>query len=153
MMDAEFKKRLHLYCREQIINRMAIAEHAMAEAQESANSEEKSSAGDKYETGRAMSQITRDMNARQMEVARQDLKELDGILAAQTGDKVQKGSLVIMQNGMMIYVATSLGILAFEQQKVVVVSTKAPIATSLLGKTIGASATVMNTPSVIQLIL
>ena len=38
----------------------------MANAQESANAEEKSSAGDKYETGRAMMQIERDKAAQQL---------------------------------------------------------------------------------------
>ena len=39
--------------------RMTTAKEAMQQAQESANSEEKSSAGDKYETGRAMGHLQR----------------------------------------------------------------------------------------------
>lgn len=152
-MDQEFKKRLHQFCREQVINRMNIAENAMQQAQESANSEEKSSAGDKYETGRAMSQITRDMNARQLAVARQDLQELDGINLTLSTETVQKGALVILENGMMIYVATSLGSIEFEKQKIAVVSTKAPIAATILGKKKGATAVVMNTTSSIKLII
>jgi hypothetical protein len=38
----------------------------MESAQQSANSEEKSSAGDKYETSRAMGHLEKDMHARQL---------------------------------------------------------------------------------------
>jgi hypothetical protein len=57
-----FKIRLFEHCKNEIERRVANFEYAMMDAQASANSEDKSSAGDKYETGRAMSQIARDMN-------------------------------------------------------------------------------------------
>ena len=46
--------------------KMRDAELAMKAAQESANSNEKSSMGDKYETGRAMGQLERDMHAKRL---------------------------------------------------------------------------------------
>ena len=48
------KFRLHAACQTFIEQRMAAAAQAMQAAQESANSDTKSSAGDKYETGREM---------------------------------------------------------------------------------------------------
>ena len=44
-------------CREYVNVRIATAKQAMDNAQQSANEEGKSSAGDKYETGRAMMQM------------------------------------------------------------------------------------------------
>ncbi|MDB5240215.1 MAG: hypothetical protein JWP57_840, partial [Spirosoma sp.] len=47
------KQALHARCRHYVQQRIDTARQAMEAAQESANSESKSSAGDKYETGRA----------------------------------------------------------------------------------------------------
>lgn len=48
-----------------IEERITITKLAIANAQEAANSQDKSSAGDKYETGRAMGHLEKDMYARQ----------------------------------------------------------------------------------------
>jgi hypothetical protein len=60
------------YIKNQLEERMQAAWGAMQAAQASANEESKSSAGDKYETARAMGQLDRDMYARQYEQARQE---------------------------------------------------------------------------------
>ena len=57
------KKQLYDLCQAVVQQRIDTARHAMTAAQESANEEGKSSAGDKYETGRAMAQIERDRHA------------------------------------------------------------------------------------------
>ena len=48
----------------------------MNEAQASANSEEKSSAGDKYETSRALSHLDKDMHARLLFSNMKDIESL-----------------------------------------------------------------------------
>lgn len=48
----------------------------MEGAQEAANSESKSSAGDKYETGRAMAQLERDRHAQLLAEAQKVEREL-----------------------------------------------------------------------------
>lgn len=57
------KKRLQKKCIEIIEERITTIRMAMNDAQASANNEEKSSAGDKYETSRAMSHLQKDMQA------------------------------------------------------------------------------------------
>src|ERR1041385_4204908 len=74
-----FKKKIKLRCEEIIRGRISVAEHAMKQAQESANSDEKSSAGDKHETGRAMGQIDREMNERQLKEAKRELEIIHAI--------------------------------------------------------------------------
>jgi hypothetical protein len=50
-----------------ITERIAMAKSAIVNTQEAANSEGKSSAGDKYEIGRAMGHLEKDMCARQQQ--------------------------------------------------------------------------------------
>ena len=57
----KFKELLKKECGFLLKNRSINSNSAMQDSQESANNQEKSSAGDKYETSRAMGQIDRDM--------------------------------------------------------------------------------------------
>lgn len=68
-----FKNRLKQTGLQLISDRIAMAKSAGDNAQAAANSEDKSSAGDKYETGRAMGHLEKDMYARQQA---ENVKEL-----------------------------------------------------------------------------
>lgn len=133
----EEKIRLYQHCQQLLEQRMANNQKAMLDAQESANNEEKSSAGDKYETGRAMSQIARDMSAKQLQTAKIDYADLMNIDTNIPHRTVQKGALVKTQNGQYVFIAASIGLIDFEEKKIAVVSNKAPIALALLNKKIG----------------
>ena len=61
-----FKNTLKKRCIEIIEKRISSSYNSMENAQAAANEEEKSSSGDKYETGRAMSYLEKDMYARQL---------------------------------------------------------------------------------------
>ncbi len=52
----------------------------MDRAQEAANSEGKSPAGDKYETGRAMGQLQKEMHGRQLAEYAKEVKALQSIV-------------------------------------------------------------------------
>ena len=67
----------------------------MRNAQEAANEESKSSAGDKYETGRAMMQIERDNAAAQLDEALKLKKTLSLISASENHHVISLGSIVI----------------------------------------------------------
>ena len=79
-----FKNKLKHFCTSIIEQRVEAAKRAIASAQQSANSEQKSSVGDKYETARAMAHLEKDMNARQLA---ENLKEL-AILHSVNTDKI-----------------------------------------------------------------
>ena len=66
MEKSTLKKLLHEKCEEYIAKRIATAQNAMDEAQRAANEETKSSAGDKFETGRAMMHLEKQKNAFQL---------------------------------------------------------------------------------------
>lgn len=131
-----FKKNLVQHCIALLRQRAQTAEEAMKAAQEAANNEEKSSAGDKYETSRAMSQLDRDMNARQLDQVLKELKLLEQINPEQILNQAAMGS-VITGKEMLFFIAVGLGKISFENHEIVVLSPQAPLTKSLLGKKAG----------------
>lgn len=118
--------------------RMKVAWDAMQAAQASANEEGKSSAGDKYETSRAMGQIERDMHARQFENIRQERNILERISPNSTFVQAGLGALVTTTLG-EFFISVSLGIVELEGQKIMAISQQSPIGVLLMGKKVGQS--------------
>jgi transcription elongation GreA/GreB family factor len=106
-------------------DRISNAEKAMKDAQESANQEEKSSAGDKYETGRAMGQLQRDMNAKQCLLAKKELTFLQQ-LNIKPKNQVGAGAVVKTNNG-MYFISIGLGSVDSSLGKVHLISAESPI--------------------------
>ena len=131
------KPHLHALCRQYAQDRINACQAAIDAAQESANSETKSSAGDKYETGRAMAQNERDRNVVQLQQARQLLQELERINPDLPCDTVRPGALVHTSLG-WFYISISAGKLPGED--VFAVSGAAPVAGVLAGKRAGEEA-------------
>lgn len=126
----QFKFHLKAFAEKILQDRLDVASAAMQSAQESANSEGKSSAGDKYETARAMGQLDRDMNARQMEEARKELSFLHSIEIDKLHPKVKTGSFVRTSKG-DFFIGTGLGILDVDGQKIGFLSPASPMASAL----------------------
>ncbi|UOG73912.1 3-oxoacyl-ACP synthase [Hymenobacter tibetensis] len=130
---------LHAACATFVTQRIEAAQAAMLTAQESANSETKSSAGDKYETGRAMAQEERNRNAVQLQQALQLQGELARINPELPSDAVRPGALVQTSMG-YFYVSISAGKLTVEGHDYFAVSAAAPVAAALAGKRSGEEA-------------
>jgi hypothetical protein len=133
MTFAEIKRQLHQSCIAIISERISAAKQAMDDAQASANQEEKSSAGDKYETGRAMAQIARDQAAQQLDEALQLKNVLDRISTIASTDKISLGSLVITDQN-RFYISISLGKIEIEGIEYFVVSPFSPVGKLLFNK-------------------
>lgn len=133
---SDFKQRLHQHCLNLLGQRIASFRAAMLDAQEAANSEEKSSAGDKYETGRAMSQIQRDLNARQLNGAREELSRMIKTDPLHAHRQAGNGALIETDDS-FIYLCAAIGLIEFESRKVAVVSPVSPLARELWGKATG----------------
>ena len=131
------KPALHALCHVFIEQRIAAARTAMQAAQESSSSETKSSAGDKYETGREMANAERDRNAAHMQQAQQLQAELGRISPDAPCDTVRPGALVHTSLG-LFYVSISAGRL--EGHDVFAVSAAAPVAVALKGLRAGQEA-------------
>ncbi len=132
------KKELIREIKERIGLRIAEAQKAMDAAQSSANEETKSSAGDKYETGRAMAQNDRDMYARQLHEAQAELGILESINPAAQYQKVGLGSLVETSIG-FLFLAVSVGVIKLRNTNVMVLSPESPLGKAVLGQAKGAS--------------
>jgi len=107
----------------------------MEAAQESANDQSKSSAGDKYETSRSMGQLDRNMHARQYEQARQErtiLERLESLPEQATYERVSVGSLVKTSAG-YFFIAVSAGAIQVAGQTILAVSAASPIGQALMG--------------------
>ncbi|HTH54614.1 MAG TPA: hypothetical protein VL728_01125 [Cyclobacteriaceae bacterium] len=133
----QLKKDLHLRCLEIINQRMAAAKQAMDDAQDSANQEDKNSAGDKYETGRAMAQIARDQAAQQLDEALQLKNVLDRLASLSASNKITLGSLVITDES-RFYVSVSIGKIIVEEKEYLVISPHSPIGKMLMNRSVGA---------------
>lgn len=125
------KKVLITICETLIKQRMEAAEKAMKEAQEASNSEEKSSAGDKYETSRAMGQISRNLNAQQVAEALKELALLQQMAKMPPLSTIQNGSL-IETDGPWFFIALGLGKIAWNGKDVYVINPIAPLAKNLM---------------------
>lgn len=130
------KQQLLEKVKELIESRMQTSFEAMEAAKNSANEEGKSSAGDKYETARAMGQLDREMNGRMYEQARQERLSLDKIDSETIFTKVAFGALAETTMG-YFFVSIGAGIVELNGTKFMVISQEAPIGQIILGKTVG----------------
>lgn len=137
-MTTKYKIKLKKFAEEILQQRIETAKMAMLNAQDAANSEEKSSAGDKYETARAMGQLDREMNAKQYEEAKRELSLLQNLYVLEPSSVVIPGSFVKTNKG-DFFICSGLGIHSVEGKKVGFLSVKSPLAIPLLGKSAGYS--------------
>jgi transcription elongation GreA/GreB family factor len=135
-IDPIIKAKLLTTCYEYVEQRIETSRQAMKHAQDSANTEQKSSAGDKYETGRAMAQIERDKAAQQLDEALKLKSILHQISSDVRNDKVAQGSLVIT-NDHLFYLAISVGKVNIEGQNFLIIAPTSPIGQVLLNSKVG----------------
>jgi transcription elongation GreA/GreB family factor len=131
--ETGLKKRLLDLCLDIQKAKIVIFKKAMDDAQNSANSEEKSSAGDKYETSRAMSQNERDMNAKHLSEALKEQSVLQQIKPDVQFTEAKTGA-IIKTTSSNYFIATGLGEIELEGTKYFVLSAGSPLAQAMLGK-------------------
>ncbi len=128
-----FKKLVFNFCEQHITEKISYFQQAISNAQESANEEGKSSAGDKYETGRAMMQLEIEKNTTHLAEAFKLKETLYKVEHTRPKDCIDLGSLIKTNLG-YYYIAISIGAEVIEQQKVFIISAGSPIGKALLGK-------------------
>ena len=113
-MDTKLlKPRLKEHCIKVLEERLATLEQEIALIVEDLAEDNKSSAGDKFETSREMANIERQKLADQLEQNNKSLGYLRN-LKYRAKDTVEAGALVETDSA-LIYVAVSLGIVDFEK--------------------------------------
>jgi transcription elongation GreA/GreB family factor len=134
----DFKSRLKKVAEQLLTERISMSKAAIDNAQEAANSDSKSSAGDKYETGRAMGHLEKDMYSRQLA---ENMRELSSLQQVNTGiiyHSAQTGAVVQCPD-QSFFIATGLGKQLIDDHPVYFVSPNTPIAKLLLHKKAGDS--------------
>ena len=130
------KEKLYQHCLLNIEERLTRAKVEIAQIQSFANNETKSSAGDKYETGRAMAQLEIERNTQQLLEAEKLLTTLTDLKKNNPTSIAGRGSFVHTSQG-NFYIAISLGLVEVANEKVFVISDQSPIGKLLMGKRIG----------------
>lgn len=127
---------LYNHCLQYVEERIARIQNEIRLQQEAANEETKSSAGDKYETGRAMAQLEIEQNTIQLREAEKLKSFLLNIARQKSSDIIIPGSLVTTSKG-VFYLAISLGVVTHDGQTYLIVSPDSPIGKLLMGKRTG----------------
>jgi hypothetical protein len=130
-----FKSRVHSALQLKIQDELAVLKDTLKGVQVSANSETKSSAGDKYETGRAMAQLEIEKITG---LVHEKEKSLSVVLALplQAFQEVRPGSLVKTSQG-HFYISVNGGEIITGKIPVRCISPASPLATALRGKKVG----------------
>jgi len=124
------------YVKTYLDQRMQTSLDAMNAAQESANGESKSSAGDKYETSRAMGHLDRDMHARMYQQTREERKLIERIDESIIFKKGALGAFISTSMG-DFFLSVSIGQVKIAEKSIMIISPQSPIGALLMGKMVG----------------
>jgi len=130
------KEQLHQQCVNYVQQRMDAAQHAIAEAQQAANNDTKSSAGDKYETGREMAQQETNRNLNQLNEANKLMVALNRIGTGGQSATAEAGSIVRTNQG-NFYLSISAGNIKVNDAAFIAISTASPVGIKLKGAKVG----------------
>lgn len=130
-MSQAFKKLIYTAAMSQLEERISNLQNLVFELEQSKANESKSSAGDKYETSRAMMQQELDLLQRQL-ITNERLKSgLGRLNPAEKPSSIGANSLVLTQQG-WFYLAVALGKVLVSGETVHLVSVDSPFAQKLI---------------------
>ncbi|MBO9199781.1 hypothetical protein J7I42_05840 [Niastella sp. MAH-29] len=133
-----FKNKLKQAAQQLIEQRIAAAKTLIDNAQEAANSEEKSSVGDKYETARAMGQLETEMHAKQLAQQIRELALLHEVKADIVYHVATMGACIECAAG-TFFIAAGLGKQTIAGKLIIYLSPQAPLAKLVQNKKKGES--------------
>ncbi|SDR72824.1 hypothetical protein SAMN04515667_0464 [Formosa sp. Hel1_31_208] len=135
-MSNNLKPLLFEACQFFLDDRLIAVQKMITELQAALQSETKSSAGDKHETGRAMIQLEREKAGQQLAEIQKTNQSLRKIDIHTTSTNIVMGSVVITTK-VNYFIAISAGELEIDSASYFAISAQTPIAQLLLGKTVG----------------
>lgn len=146
------KQNIYEHCKLRVDQMIKTAEQSLQNAEDAAQNETKSSAGDKFETGRAMAHAEMHKAKRQLGEAKVLAAELKQIKIEHSLSKIDKGSLVNTNRG-VFFLSIGLGKIKIDDQIIFVLGVQSPIGKLLLHKRIGDEFTFNTTQYLIEEIL
>ena len=146
------KKILFEHCLDYLNNRLASFEKRKLDLLKALESESKSSAGDKHETGRAMLQLEREKLGEQLKGTEQNLTLLLSLENPLSTKTVSLGA-VVKTSHLNYYIAIAVPAFEKNNNAYYCISAQSPIGKLLLGKKVGEKITFNNVTSIITEIL
>lgn len=120
-------------CKNYVDNRLQTIEDIISSNQKALQSETKSSAGDKHETGRAMLQLEMEKAGMQLSGILQ-MKEVLAKIDVTTKNKIAHLGSIVQTNNNLFFLSISAGKLIVNDKVYYAVSVLSPIGKILLGK-------------------
>ena len=133
MLQKEIKEALFIKCKEFVNKRLQTVEDVISSNQKALQSETKSSAGDKHETGRAMLQLEMEKASHQLAGIAIMKTVLSKIDITKTDKIAHLGSLIITEKG-KFFLSISAGQITINNDSYYAISVSSPIGKILLGK-------------------
>ena len=151
-MDISLKLTLHQKCIEIIDNQLNGIEQSIQEAQDAANNETKSSAGDKHEIGRAMAQLETEKLTSQLTSSLKLKETLSRINPKIINQQIGLGSFIKTNHG-LFYLSIGLGKIIINQTEIIVISHISPLGKIFINKKEKESFSFHNTNYLIEKII
>jgi hypothetical protein len=149
-----FKEKVSQFYIESVADKIRELLKKQEDLLESLKQETKSTAGDKYETSRAMLHLEKENIAAQLSVLLRQKAILESILInkdSKTG-KVQLGNLIKTNKG-IIFIAAALGKALIENQAVFAISPESPLGKLLMEQHVGKTISIQSANYIIEAIL
>lgn len=133
---AQIKKELVIQCNDFVEQRMKTIHDILSSNQKALQSETKSSAGDKHETGRAMLQLEMEKAVAQLDAINEMKITLDKIDISNNSKIARLGSIVLCAKG-HYFLSIAAGKIETAEKIFYAVSLSSPIGKILLGAKVG----------------
>ncbi|MFD1094585.1 transcription elongation factor [Salegentibacter chungangensis] len=132
-MMKEIKDKLFKACEAYVQERISRISLAMSDLESDLENETKSSAGDKYETGREMINLEWNKLSTQLQQFKKLKETLEMAKSNKTAEEIKLGSLVKTENANYL-IAIPAGVITLGSETWFAVGANAPIAQALLNK-------------------
>ncbi len=146
------KEQLYTKCNDALQARLALVKKSILDLENALQSETKSSAGDKHETGRAMIQIEREKAGQQLAEIQKSQELLQKIDYNSIHKNIALGSVVYTSQH-NYFISISVGEISLNEASFYAISPLSPIAKLLLGKTEGDTLTFRDNTFVISKVI
>ena len=130
------KEKLYQFCLNWAQEKISGIQNAIQSAQDSANSETKSTAGDKHDTARAMMHLDVEQKSKQLAEAQKNKMALAQFNVKSGSSSISLGSLVETSSG-IYYISISIGKIELDGQTFFGISPVSPIAQAMKGLNTG----------------
>lgn len=130
----KLKREVHNHCVTEVNARIENLNASLRAFQDAANEETKSSAGDKYETGRAMMHLEKEKVAHSLNEVLKQKKVLDLLKPEKVTSQAKLGSLLKTNKG-LFYISISLGQIRVSGEMIFCISPVSPLGQVMIGAT------------------